>query len=295
MAKERLRHVLRVEGVAQTWQEVPREICQDALDIGYEAGLSLVINMYKPAAKERVAPAGENTNERSVVKFRAFARACEALAADATRPTVARALLLHDAASALSRMNGNTPFMQKIHNLNAMELLESIPPQHRDDDWWCVWEKVVVGLMENGHKDFDPALYEDVIESMEAHHSKDTAGRRAYMARWHEQQGDLARAIAVLEPVERDGYSAPNQRDLAITLLAELRLRVAPRESAAQGQGGDATRAGDADGDSSDSGDLYPTSRGASEVGAISALRLKEGLSCGIKPHPHDNLQKNIS
>lgn len=222
-----LRRVLDVKGVVKTWAEVPLKVQEMAADCGYLEGMQNVICRYKPAAALRQLVDEVNVNSESVRRFREFACYSIVFSANLELDVPVKAVLLHHAASGYARRNGNKPNEQFVMNLTALNLLETVPSDFRDDDWLVVWEKVSVGLMEAGHKRFDEAVYLKIVESMTRNCSSNTAGRREFLARWYVQQRRFEKAIEVLVPVREDDYSAPNQRDRAVAFLDAMLVELA--------------------------------------------------------------------
>lgn len=217
-----LRRILVVEGAAKTIGDIPHEVAEAASALGYLEGLQRVVGEYKPAAAKRQPVDGVNTSDESMTAFRLFAAAMIEGSRSATFATV-RALYLHDAASGMAKQNGNQPDLQVRLNRSALGILEEVPSNERVDDWWTVYEKVYVGLSEAGHIAFDETTYRAVLNSMASNGSKDTAGRRAFLAEWLVGQGRSVEAVEVLNPVEADTCSAPNQVERARGLLVKLR------------------------------------------------------------------------
>ncbi len=218
----KLREILVVEGLTRNMGELLSSVVEAVSAIGYLEGMRLVIEEYKPAAAKRQPLDGVNVSEESVRAFRAFSGAMTALAEGCHIPVV-QALYLHDAASGLSRGNGNLPDQQVELNRHALLVLGGVSSVLRGDDWWCVYEKVMVGLMEAGHVAFNEDVFRSIIESMKKNHAKDAAGRQAHLAERLAEQDRLDEAIEVLASVEGDTYSAPNQRGYALGLLERYR------------------------------------------------------------------------
>ncbi len=222
-----LRWLIQKEGECQSWDEVPEDVRVVARQLGYEEGMKLVLTLYKPACRCRQAPNGINLNAGSLQMFSSFVRACEDIASKTTSDNrIIRALLLHNAGSASAPHNGNasqgTTVRQVEFNLRAKDILEAIPDMDRDDDWQCVWEKVMVALYETRAIPFVQDCFYEIIGSMERHGSKDAAGRREFLAKWLDGRGRPNEAIEILKPVKMDATSDPTQRNRALELLKKL-------------------------------------------------------------------------
>lgn len=220
-----LRRLLVVEGLSKTWAEVLPEDQEVATDCGYLEGLQNVVCRYKPAAALCQLTGEQNANTESVRRFKEFANYSLVFSTNLELDVPVKALLVHNAASGYARGNGNKPGEQWALNLMALNLLETVPAHLRDDDWSFVWEKVSVGLMEAGHTTFNEEVYLRVIESMTDNRSKDTAGRRYFLAHRYNQQMRFAGAINMLVSVREDDYSAPNQRERALSLLDKMLIK----------------------------------------------------------------------
>ncbi len=218
----KLREILVAEGAAKTTDELSNDVIVAAQRLGYFDGLWLVVAEYKKAAAMRRAVEGVNESGESVGLFVRFATKSRDLAANLDMNPVVRALLLHNAACALSKYNGNRSGDQKFYNAQAKGVLSLVDETLRNDDWQCVHEKVMIGLYEAGHLPFIEERYRAVLENMSTNGSKDTAGRRHFLARKLVEQGRFIDAKDVLVPVTTDTTSAPNQVKQAVELLAEV-------------------------------------------------------------------------
>lgn len=216
-----LRQILAAEGTYSSCSEIPSDILHAAYLKEYEDGLSAVVAVYKTAARLRKKVDGLNFNPDSVAMFRTFARSCENIPHEDMSAVVC-ALYVHNAASAFANGNGNLPQRQRELNEEALGILNLVLADQRDDDWAVVWEKVVVGLMEAGHMEFDEEKYRQLIASMERGRSKDTAGRKLFYAKWLAKNGRGMEAIDLLTPVRNDTFSAPNQVKEALDWLSGL-------------------------------------------------------------------------
>lgn len=215
-----LRWLIQQEGALQEFSDVSPEVLVVSARFGYQEGLYLVLDMYKPAGRCRQAPSGVNLNAGSLQGFGSFIQACEDAVSRTTNPVI-QALLLHNAGSASAPHNGNTR-RQVEFNFSANLVLDAIPEASRDDDWQCVWEKVMVALYENDAVQFVEFDYRKILDSMWLHGSKDTAGRREFLAKWLDQRGWRDEALEVLKLVEADATSDPTQRSRALELLKKL-------------------------------------------------------------------------
>lgn len=223
-----LRAILVWEGRVATVSDIPSEVVEAAEGCGYGEGLRLVVGLYKSAAKTRHIVAGENFAKESTDRFLSFAQASAKIAEDRQVKGVVEALLFHNAASAFAPINGNFPALQKYLNKYSLHVLEEVPDGERADDWWCVYEKVCVGLVEGGHMSFEEDKYRQVLDSMIRNESKDAAGRALFLARRLAEQSRVVDAIRALELVEGTEFSAPNQLAAAAEYLKELRSAFAP-------------------------------------------------------------------
>lgn len=230
--KHGLRWLIQHEGKYQSWDSVPENVREEARRFGYEEGLRLVLEVYNPAGKCRQAPNGVNLNASSLQMFCAFIQACEDAANRVENPVI-QALLLHNAASASAKHNGNTDG-QTSYNLRAHTLLQIVDSESQDDGWWAVHEKVAVGLYESGVIPFNEANYRKIIASMTGR-SKDEAGRRDFLAKWLESQGRNQEVVDVLERAKVDTTSDSTQVARAFetlrrftSLLAMIFLFFAP-------------------------------------------------------------------
>lgn len=214
-----LRSLIQREGLAKSWDSVPEDVREEARRLGYEEGMRLVLEMYKPAGRCRQAPNGVNLNAGSLQMFCAFIQACEGAATRTTDPII-RALLWHNAGSSSAPHNGNTDG-QISFNLRAHTLLQTVDPDSQDDGWWAVHEKVAVGLYESGVIPFNETNYRKIITSMTGR-SKDEAGRREFLAKWLEAQGRNREAADILERAKVDTTSDPTQIARALETLKHL-------------------------------------------------------------------------
>ena len=249
-----LREILALEGQTKV------DGLKDALVLleghPYSSGFSGVVVIYKGAAGQRRFEDGHNVSEESIRLFDAFVVMMEQniidlgysvseedggddesdlvtlIPPDDNRIRVVAALIAHNCASASSVVNGDDVEYQKESNLWALEELDEIPKEDRDDDWHVVHEKVLAGLYEAKHIEWNEEGYNDLLRSMREHHSKDAAGRATYLARKYVDGGRVEEAIEVLELVEEDAWSAPNQKDAAINLLTHLRKIIKAAEDA---------------------------------------------------------------
>lgn len=206
-----LREIIVWEGKASSMLDIPVEVLKEAQGLGYLTGLTAVLDLYKPGAKLRKKEGDINVNPTSLRFFHCFVEASELLAELATSPVV-QALLLHGGASGSSAGNGNTGRQPSL-NIRARQILLDVPKSEQSDDWWCVYEKVSVGLFESGAIEFDEAEFLRIIESMHNGRSKDTAGRRVFLARRYISESRWDDALALLEVGILDDYSAPNQKE----------------------------------------------------------------------------------
>lgn len=215
----RLAQALVIEGAAQTLDEVTQGLLEAGLwdwadNNSLHKVVSFVVTGYKPAAE---------ANERSL--FLVFARQMDTLAQGIQNPVV-KALALHNAATGFGR--GGQLDEQKRHNEEALTTLESITmTASRDADWEVVRSKVMAGLYENGHREWNESFYLiEVLEPMMRLHFKDEAGRRHFLAQRLRNEGRLPEAREFLFPVRQDSWSAANQRDRADALLDALELEL---------------------------------------------------------------------
>ena len=72
-----LRWLIQKEGEYQRWDEVPEDVRVVARQLGYEEGMRLVLELYKPACRCRQVVDGVNVNAGSLQMFRSFIQACE--------------------------------------------------------------------------------------------------------------------------------------------------------------------------------------------------------------------------
>lgn len=228
-----LREIIAWEGKANDIDDVPLKVLQRAEELCYDVGLKLVIGVYKEAARERKVENGVNISPLSLRLFRAFADISASLAgyekiilahspvAEYRLGTVA-ALLLHNAASASSPINGNTGMWGKSNRLASLAL-SGVPEAYRDDDWRCVYEKVMFGLYESGQIPWDEKDYRGIVDSMCVGKSKDTAGRACFLAEKVHGEGRTDEALKILHWATTDESSAPNQRERAADLFEQYK------------------------------------------------------------------------
>ncbi len=199
-----------------------------SIDCGCSAAMVAVVRHYKPAAALRqLDEQGMNTSVASVHRFQFCSRLLMDMVSRVGN-SVVKALIVHNAASCMSISNGCMPRAQRGLNNSALSILDSVARgpgyEHGEVNWTIVWAKVSAGLYEAGHMDMHEMSYMAVTDMMEVVQSKDTAGRRLFLAKWLMSQGRQYDAIKALEPVEAEGYvSAPNQISAALGYLAELR------------------------------------------------------------------------
>ena len=213
--KRGLRWLIQQEGLYQQWGDVPEDV-REEVRIGYEEGMRLVLDLYKPACRCRHVVDGGNVNVGSLQGFRSFIQACEDAATRAPNAVIV-ALLLHNAGSASAKHNGNTCQQVKL-NYRAFGILSGVSTFVRGDDWWADYEKVAVGLYESGAISFNEADYRKIIASMTGR-SKDEAGRREFLAKWLEAQGRNQEVTEVLERAKVDTTSDPTQVARALETL----------------------------------------------------------------------------
>ncbi|HBB38554.1 MAG TPA: hypothetical protein DEP63_04080 [Candidatus Magasanikbacteria bacterium] len=186
----------------------------------------LVVNYYRIAASKRQVQNGVNVNPESLERFDLFIRVCcENASGTFTGPVEVKALLLHNAASACAKHNGNHPERQDALNEEAYDLLSGVFEDYRGPAWWVVRTKIGVGLMESGAIAFNEGEYCQYLDFMRETQSKDHAGRVEFYMRWLVSQGNLDAAKARLTDWVRllDIWSAPNQIE-RLRLFAEGEL-----------------------------------------------------------------------
>ncbi|SRR3989339_1411817 len=217
--KRGLRWLIQQEGALQKFVYASPEVLTVSAVLGYQEGLNLVLDLYKPAGKCRKVVNGLNVHAGSLQYYISFIQACEDATSRVTNPVI-KALLLHNAGSASAPHSGNTGRQVEL-NRRAYGILHGFPELEQDDDWWAVYEKVAVGLYESGAISFDEADYRKIIASMTGR-SKDEAGRRRFLADWLDERGRHDEALVVLNPVKTDITSDPTQINLALELLKKL-------------------------------------------------------------------------
>ena len=217
----RLAQALVIEGSAQTPDELQRLLHEQGLftwasDTGFLNISTGVILFYKPAAAMN--------DPKGFLVFANFTMA--SVSEVSSRSSVMGALALHNAATGFGR--GGQLDEQKRLNEEALELLEGIVvTANRDADWEVVRSKVMAGLYENGHREWNEIFYRiEVLEPMTRLRFKDEAGRRHYFAQKLRDEGHLEDARKVLLPVREDTWSASNQRERAGALLDALELEL---------------------------------------------------------------------
>ncbi len=235
-----LREILALEG--QTKADGLKDALIKLEGHPYSSAFAGVVVIYKAAAMLRRLEEGYNVAEESIRLFDAFIEVMNQMIIDLgfvdpednpddetpppveTREHVIAALLSHNVASANAAVNADDPEMQRECNLWSLNMLNGVPEDQRDDDWHVVYEKVCAGLYEAGHIDWDEEGYNDLLRSMTERHSKDAAGRAAFLARKYMDASRIDEAVEVLAPVEKDDdWSAPNQKEAAMKLLATIR------------------------------------------------------------------------
>jgi len=242
-----LREILALEG--QTKVDGLKDALVQLEGHLYSPGFTGVVAIYKAGAMLRqLDENGHNVSEASIRLFDSFIEMMEQAITDLgysatdddgdeliappeSEKRIIAALLNHNSASASARVNGNDVKAQGEHNLWSLEQLESVPTEDRDDDWHVVNEKVKAGLLEADHIEWNEEEYNDLLQSMRERHSKDAAGRAAFLARKYMDASRIEEAIEVLVPVEEDTWSAPNQKEAAMKLLGELRKLVAAAQT----------------------------------------------------------------
>ena len=219
-----LRWLIQKEGEYQRWDEVPEDVRVVARQLGYEEGMRLVLDLYKPACRCRQVVDGVNVNAGSLQMFRSFIQACEDITSSTSDHLMSDAVMLalftHNAGSASARHNGNTG-QQPFFNSRARDWLFAEQSENCGDDWACVHEKVMIARYETNAIRFDESDYRHIIQSM-ASRSKDEAGHREWFAKWLDAQNRHDEAVEILKPVEMDTTSDPTQRNRALELLNKL-------------------------------------------------------------------------
>lgn len=201
--------------------------------IKYYETMLAVVTFYKLGRKFRTVVNGANVNAVSKSLFCEFVKHTRVQIQRLRGPSVVKALIMHNTASALAPINGNMPDEQKGFNEAAYSMLLDLNLSSNGElsrtnrDWRVVYAKVGVGFFESGTTPFHESGYRGLIDIMEEDVNKDAAGRRLFLAQWLASQGRIPEAITVLEPVELPEYvSAPNQINEACCYLLELRLRL---------------------------------------------------------------------
>lgn len=222
-----LARILVYEGAVSSVEELDVALVADELDAeainqGYREVVAMVVGEdgYKAAAKLRILNSDKvNVSDASLEMFHRFSERARALGYDIRWPVLARALALHNAASALSLGNGNLPDEQLKLNREALALLETIPDADRDGDWWECFRKPYVGMVEAGHIPFDLFRYLRVVQEMIRNGSKDAPGRLEYLIpRCTRELSDMAQTVI-------DGkLGAENQRERLMGLLPHLQV-----------------------------------------------------------------------
>ena len=90
--KRGLRWLIQQEGLYQQWGDVPEDV-REEVRIGYEEGMRLVLDLYKPACRCRHVVDGGYVNVGSLQGFRSFIQACEDAATRAPNAVIVALLL----------------------------------------------------------------------------------------------------------------------------------------------------------------------------------------------------------